>query len=143
VLLGEILEQRVKDDGRALETYDQILNHDPHHRAALEAVARLAESRRNWDKAESALSRLLETASGAAAVELALRLAYARTELGNESGVEEALKRALEADPTNGDVRARLGKLYERTKNWTELAALLASNADLLSNGEEPPVMGV
>lgn len=137
VELGEILELKLKDARRALETYDEILGRDPNHRAALEAVARLAESRQAWDKAELALARLLETASGAQAVELALRLASARKELGNEQGVEDALKRALEAEPKNADVRERLGQLYERTKKWAELAELLASNADLVASSSE------
>ncbi len=140
VELGEILELRLKDARRALETYDQILSRDAHHRGALESVARLAEARGTWDKAESALARLLETASGSQAVETALRLANARKELGDDQGVEDALKRALDADPKNGDVRQRLGQLYERTKKWAELADLLASNADVLEaasgNGE-------
>jgi tetratricopeptide (TPR) repeat protein len=142
VQLGEILELRVKDARRALETYDQILERDPHHRDALHAVARLAEQRSAWDKAERALGSLLQTASGGQAVETALRLANVRKELGNDSGVEEALQRALDAEPTSTDVRERLGQLYERTKNWGSLANLLASNADILvaihGNGAEP-----
>jgi tetratricopeptide (TPR) repeat protein len=137
VVLGDILEVRLKDAGRALDTYDQILTRDPDHRGALEAVARLAESRAIWDKAESALARLLQTASGAPAVELALRLAHARKELGNEEGVEDALKRALDADPKNADVRERLGQLYERMKKWADLAGLLASNAEILESVPE------
>jgi tetratricopeptide (TPR) repeat protein len=135
--LGEILELRVKDARRALETYDQILTRDPHHRGALEAVARLAEARGTWDKAESALANLLQTASGTQAVEIALRLANARKELGDDAGVEDALKRALEADPKNNDVRERLAQLYERTKKWAELADLLSSNADVIAASSE------
>jgi tetratricopeptide (TPR) repeat protein len=133
VELGEILELRVKDARRALETYDQILERDPRHRGALEAVARLAEQRATWDKAERALASLLETDSGAQAVETALRLANARKELGNDEGVEDALKRALVAEPSSTDVRDRLGQLYDRTKKWSELAELLASNADVIA----------
>ena len=133
VTLGEILEQRVNDPRRALEIYDGILERDPHHRGALEAVARLAEERGIWDKAERALARLLETASGAQAVETSLRLASARKELGDDQGVEDALRRALDADPNNTDVRERLGQLYERTKKWVDLAGLLASNADIIA----------
>jgi golgin subfamily B member 1 len=132
VELGEILELRLKDERRALDTYDRILGREPHHRGALEAVARLAESREAWDKAEVALARLLETASGTNAVELALRLANVRKQLGDDTGVEDALKRAMTADPSNTDVRERLGQLYERTKKWADLAGLLVSNADML-----------
>jgi len=133
VTLGDILEQRLKDARRALETYEGILERDPHHQGALEAVARLAEERGSWDKAARALASLLETASGSQAVDTSLRLANVRRELGDEHGVEDALKRALGAEPTNTDVRERLGQLYERTKKWSDLADLLASNADIIA----------
>ena len=133
VVLGEILELRVKDARRALEIYEQILERDARHAGALEAVARLAEGRGAWDKAERALASLLETVSGAGTVEIALRLASARKELGDEEGMEDALKRALEADPESSDVRERLGQLFERAKKWAELAGLLASNADIIA----------
>ncbi len=139
--LGMTLERDVKDSKRALETYETILDRDANHRDALDAVARLAEERTAWDKADLALGRLLETESGPQAVALALRLAHARQELGNDSGVEEALKRALSAEPTNAAVRARLAVLYERTKNWTELAELLVRDASILAQeeGENAP----
>lgn len=133
VVLGEIVDLRVKDARRALEIYEQVLERDARHAGALEAVARLAEERGAWDKAERALASLLETASGARAVETALRLASARKELGDEQGMEDALKRALDADPESTDVRERLGQLYERTKKWADLAGLLASNADIIA----------
>ena len=134
--LGVTLERDVKDSKRALETYEAILERDANHRDALEAVARLAEERTVWDKADLALGRLLDTASGTQAVALALRLANARQELGNDAGVEDALKRALAAEPTNADVRGRLAVLHERTKNWTELAELLVSDAELIARAE-------
>jgi tetratricopeptide (TPR) repeat protein len=140
VELGAVLELRLKDIKRALETYDEILTRDPKHKEALESVARLSETRGAWDKAATALVSLLDIEGNSVA--LALRLAAARKELGDDAGVEEALKRALEAEPKNTDVRERLAQLYERTKKWLELANLLASDADLVAeqhgNGGEP-----
>ncbi|HEY8074695.1 MAG TPA: tetratricopeptide repeat protein, partial [Labilithrix sp.] len=143
VKLGEILETRVKDPKKALETYEQVLEREPTHREALEAVARLAESRSEWSKAAGALERLVETASGSSAVALALRLAHAREELGDDDGVEAALKRALGAEPRNADVRGRLAKLYEKTKKWADLADVLVGDADIVAADNppyEPPV---
>jgi len=139
--LAEIVENRVKDAGAALKAYEDVLEKDATHREALAAVARLAEGRAAWDKAASALAKILETVSGTDAVAVALRLAKAREEQGDDAGVEQALKRALEADPKQPDVRARLGQLYEKTKNWGELAQLLVGNADILrdENPYTPP----
>lgn len=140
VALGELLEHRVNDARRALDTFEQILEKDARHRGALEAVARLAEERRAWDKAERALAALLEVTAGAEAVAIALRLASARTELGDDAGVERALARALEIDPESGEVREQLAQAYERTRKWEELAELLASNATLIVDSGEAVV---
>jgi tetratricopeptide (TPR) repeat protein len=143
LVLAEIVEGRVKDAGAALKAYEDVLDKDPTHRQALEAVARLAEERGAWAKAAGALARMVETASGDEAVGLAMRLARAREETGDDAGVEQALKRALDASPRQTDVRARLAQLYEKTKNWSELAQLLVGNADILrdENPYQPPVV--
>lgn len=138
VRLGEILEERVQDTGAALSTYEEVLQRSPSHRGALEAVARLSEGREQWEKASAALATLLETASGGEAVDLALRLASARGGLKDDEGVERALERALAADERNAGVRERLAALYERTKKWDALSALLVGNADIIRN-ENPP----
>lgn len=132
VRLGEILESRVKDVGRALKTFEEVLERDPAHRGALEAVARLCEERGNWEGAAGALAKLLDTTDGDAGVELALRLAAAREKLDDRAGVEQALKRALEIDPRRGEVRDRLISLYEKGESWTELAAVLVDAADII-----------
>jgi tetratricopeptide (TPR) repeat protein len=138
--LGEILELKVGDAGAALEAYEEVIAKDPDRRDGLEAVARLAEGRARWDRASAALARLVQTATGEAAVGLSLRLAKAREELGDVPGVEQALEGALAFEMTNTDVRARLAKVYERTNKWSELASLLVGDADAVrdAHGEEP-----
>ena len=63
----------------------------------------------------------------------ALRLAAARGEMSDVVGVEEALKRALEIDPTSEEVREQLKALYEKSKKWTELADMLVGDAELVA----------
>jgi tetratricopeptide (TPR) repeat protein len=145
VTLAEIVERRVKDAAAALKAYEDVLEKDPSHRDALHAVARLAEERGAWEKAAGALTKILEPATGDEAVAVALRLAKAHEETGDDAGVEQALKRALDANPKEPDVRARLAQLYEKTKNWGELAQLLVGNADILrdENPYEPPILEI
>jgi tetratricopeptide (TPR) repeat protein len=147
---GQILDERMGDGAAALAVYDEVLEKNATHHAALEAVARLAESSKNWVKAEAALSKLVELATGSARVALALRLATARAELGHDYGVEQALRDALSEEPTNREVRSRLEELCTRTKKWASVAELLIGDADILRDenpgfeslahsGEPPP----
>ena len=131
VRLGEVLEARLKDTGRALATYESVLERDPTHRAALEAVARMAEARSDWSRAASSLARLVDIASAEDGKGFALRLADVRTKLDDQDGVEDALKRAIALVPPGRDVRPRLLVLYERRKKWAELAELLVEEAAL------------
>ena len=134
VRLGDVFENRLKTTPRALATYESVLEREPNHVGALEAVARLAESRDDWARAATALATLLKLAveGGPAGVALALRLASARSRTGDGAGVESALRHALEIDPTNAAARDQLRDLFERTKNYAELATLLVSDADLV-----------
>jgi tetratricopeptide (TPR) repeat protein len=67
-----------------------------------------------------------------------MRLADARTKLSDNEGVEEALKRALEVQTSNAEVRDRLRSLYERGKNWKGLADLLVGDAYLIRDLHPP-----
>jgi tetratricopeptide (TPR) repeat protein len=134
VRLGEVFETRLKDATRALAAYEAVLEKDPLHRAALEAVARLSEARFDWARVASSLAKLVELATDASGVPVALRLAFARAHLEDGEGVEQALKRALELDPKNLDVRTQLRGLYEKSQKWAELAELLVGDAALVSS---------
>ena len=133
VRLGEVFENRLKDSTRALATYEAVLETEPSHKAALEAVARLGESRFDWERVAHALSKLVELATDPSGVPVALRLAFARAHLEDHAGMENALKRALALDPKNTDVRTQLRGIYEKSKEWNDLAALLVGDADIIA----------
>ncbi len=139
VRLGEVFETRLKDATRALAAYEGVLEKEPAHRGALEAVARLSEARFDWPRVASALSTLVDLATDASGVPIALRLGFARAHLEDSEGVEQALKRALELDPKNIDVRTQLRGLYEKSKKWAELAELLVGDAALLASSSGSP----
>jgi tetratricopeptide (TPR) repeat protein len=71
-------------------------------------------------------------------VQVALRLAFARAHLEDSAGIEAALERALVLDPKNGDVRAQLRGLLEKSKKWVELAALLVGDAEIIAEAHPP-----
>ncbi len=134
IRLGEVFEGRLKDTTRALAIYELVLDRDPAHRGALEAVARIAETRFDWVRVASALAKLVEMINDKSGVPVALRLAFARAHLEDSAGIEAALERALVLDPKNSDVRVQLRGLFEKSKKWSELAALLVGDADILAD---------
>jgi tetratricopeptide (TPR) repeat protein len=133
VRLGEVQEGRLNDVGAAQETYELVLARDPEHRGALEAVARMSEKRGDWERASGALSKLLDLATDASGVALALRLAEARDKLKDAAGAEAALKGGLKLEPSNAGLRAMLRVRWEKEERWAELAELLVGDADLIA----------
>jgi len=133
VRLGEVFEGRLKDTTRALASFQEVLGKEPNHQRALEAVARLAESRFDWELVTTALAKLVDLATDKSGVPLALRLAFARAHFEDSPGIQAALQRALELDPRNKEVRIQIRGIYEKEKKWTELAALLVGDVDLLA----------
>jgi golgin subfamily B member 1 len=130
VRLGEIYETRLKDAGKAIETYRGVLEREPGHKGALSALARLYEGKADSAEASNVLAKLLDVETGAEAVAVALRLAEAQAKQKNDAGVRDALERALTIEPQSSDVRERLRKLYEKTGDWEKLANLYAGDAE-------------
>ena len=125
----------VKDVKRALDTYDEILGRDPRHKASARSGRAARRRARRVGQSGSARSRrIFEVTGGSVGARASRpRPTCVRKELGNDAGVEDALKRALTLEPGNENVRERLAQLYERTKKWAELAELLVGDADLVA----------
>lgn len=140
VRLGQVLEGRLKDTGRALATYEAVLEQDATHRGALEAVARITEERSDHERAAAALAKLVEVAEPAEAKAFALRLADVHQKRDDLDGVEDALKQAIRLVPPGRDVRPRLLAAFEKRKKWAELADMLVEEAELAKPTVMPTV---
>ena len=134
VRLGELEELRLGDSAAAARTYEQVLERDPAHRAALEAVARMSERREDWRRAAEALAALVDGATDASGAAWALRLADARDKSGDAAGAEEALRRGLALEPANPTIRAKLRVRWDRAERWSDLADLLVGDADAIAS---------
>jgi tetratricopeptide (TPR) repeat protein len=133
VRLGEVQEGRLNDVTAAQEAYEQVLERDPQHHGALEAVARIAEKRADWERAAGALAKLVELSADSKGVAFALRLAEAREKVGDSAGAEDALRRGLQLEPANASLRTMLRQRYEKAEKWAELEELLIGDADLVA----------
>ncbi|HET9933934.1 MAG TPA: tetratricopeptide repeat protein, partial [Polyangiaceae bacterium] len=137
VRLGEIYEQRLGDTARAIDTYKSVLQRDPQHHGALEALSRLL--RKDGDLAECArvLSQLLNMESGEAAVKRSLELADVFDALDQPSDAAEALERGLATGPRSPDLYRRLQAAYEKLGRWDKLSDLLARKASEEASPDE------
>ncbi len=144
VRLGELQEGRLGDATAAQEAYESVLERDPSHRGALQAIVRITEQREDWERAAGALAKLVELANSAEGVPWALKLAEAREKTGDSDGVQEALQKGLALEPANAGLRAMLRQRWERAGKWAELAELLVGDVDLIAAANpglkvEPP----
>jgi tetratricopeptide (TPR) repeat protein len=130
VRLGEVLESRLGNAQKAIETYQAVLERDASHAGALEALARLFEKKGEQAKAADVLEKLLALSTGDKAVATAMRLADVYQKLGDDEGIRRSLEKGLDLDVRNADIRKRLAAVYEKTKNWGSLAELLAGDAE-------------
>jgi tetratricopeptide (TPR) repeat protein len=150
VRLGELQEGRLGDVTAAQETYEQVLTRDPEHRSGLEAVARMSEKRADWERAAEVLGKIVQQSTDATGVAWALRLAEAREKMGDASGAEDALQQGLKLEPSNAQLRGMLRVRFEKAEKWSELAALLVGDADVIAAANpdarvvvpEPPARG-
>ncbi|MCU0690747.1 MAG: tetratricopeptide repeat protein [Polyangiaceae bacterium] len=134
VRLGEIYESRLGDTGKAIETYQLVLDRDASHRGALESLGRLYEAKGEPQKAGETLEKLLGLLQDDEAVALALRLAEIFGKTGDSAGARRALERGFEVRRDATEIREQLRKLYEKTGAWAEVAALLAEDAEAASD---------
>jgi tetratricopeptide (TPR) repeat protein len=140
VRLGELYAGLLKDPARAIETYEAVLARDAKHVGALAALVRIHAARGDRQRQSEVLARLVEETPGNAGAELALDLAQLAAELKDDAGRERALRRALQLADLSADegkalsarARKELRAHYQRTEQWTELAAILADEADLV-----------
>jgi tetratricopeptide (TPR) repeat protein len=127
--LATLREETLGDGPGALEVYERVVEVEPHHTAALDAIARLGETLRRWDAVAMALGRLEKQRTGVEAASTALRLATVLEKSGDARGFEDALRRAVEAAPTEQEARRRLVAHFESAQQWGSLADFYSEEA--------------
>ena len=136
VRIGELHEQRLNDVDRAIELYERVLDRQPEHSEALAAVARLAETSGDFEKATSMLQRAVAVAPpGAASAAMALHLASLQAERLNEpDAAERSLRRALELDPNSMVALRRLRALAESRRDHVLLSEVMEKELALTTD---------
>jgi tetratricopeptide (TPR) repeat protein len=136
---ARVLDEKLQDYERAVAAYRQVLELDPEHSVALQAVDRIySASANHTDLAEILRRRIKATMEPEALVELELRLAqtYERY-LGNPDQAIAAYKRVLETDPANTTALDRLETLYLAQYAWQPLFETYQKMVDVANTDEE------
>jgi len=125
---ARIAEERLRDLGAA-ETYHAYVVALAPQAESLDALARLAASRRDPVAAARWLERLLDVVPAEGRVASELRLADALMESGQGTRAAERLEQAMLLSPDADRLRERLAALYRAQGQWSRLAQLVAGSA--------------
>ena len=110
---GKVLSEQIGSPERAMQAYDAVLEIDPQHSGALEALAHLRQSTGDADAALAALEALASRAtSPEAKAEQFIRAAKVLEARGDRDGAIERYKRALDANPKDPTSAAALREAY-------------------------------
>ncbi|HET7541562.1 MAG TPA: protein kinase, partial [Polyangiaceae bacterium] len=110
---GKVLAEQIGSPERAMVAYDAVLELDPQHAGALEALAHLRQSTGDADAALAALDALAGRATTPEAkAEQYLRAAKLLEGRGDRDGAIERYKRALDANPKDAASAAALREAY-------------------------------
>ena len=113
LLLGRVLAEQIGSPERATSAYEKVLEIEPNHANALEALARLRELSGDAHAALSAIEALAEKAqTPEAKAEQFMRAAKLLESRGDRDGAIQRYKLALDANPKDKSAAAALRAAY-------------------------------
>jgi tetratricopeptide (TPR) repeat protein len=123
---ARVLAEQVGSPERAMRAYEQVLELEPGHAGALEALARLKEQTGDAHAALSAIEALAAKAETAEAkAEQWIRAARLLESRGDRDGAIERYKLALEANPRDTQASAALRQAYAHRGDVASVVALI------------------
>ena len=125
--MGEVYENEIRDNDRAIESYNEILSLDSNHQGALIALGRLYERIEDWHRAIDTLSHLVTLVQDRRqAVELHTRIGGLYEErLQDQDTAEGRYLEALRVDPNFVPAMLKLIALYKGRGDWLKASQLM------------------
>lgn len=136
--LGRLAEAQLKDEGRALNYYEQARELAPARRLILAALRRLYARINDKKRLAVALDQLATTtASPAEAVQYLVRRAQILETDDDDRGAILALESAMARSPQDTLVLSSLGRLYEKHESWGSLVEVMEAQARATHDASE------
>ncbi|WP_394844024.1 tetratricopeptide repeat protein [Pendulispora brunnea] len=125
---ASVAEEKLDDTNAAITYHARVVAIEP-SAASYDALARLSMRRQDFAEAAQYLLLLRDITPPAERASVTLRLADALVAAGREEQARQRLEEAVAAQPEEERLRAHLGAIYHRTREYAPLAALLATGA--------------
>ncbi len=127
-VLGQVYDQELKDVGKAIETFQAILDIDPNEFPAIQALDRLYGAGERWYDLLANLERQAELAEIEGQSHELVALKYRigqlwQTRLGDQARAIESYREALQMEPSHGETLAALDGLVKQKSGEPVLAA--------------------
>lgn len=138
--IATLYEESVGDAGRAFDVYARSIAVDSQNEDTLGALERLAMLTERWPAVASLYDQELDKVADEPErlVELGLRVAQVyEVQLDNLEAAVARYRRVLEADPENRTALTSLDRLFTQAERWSELAEILAKEAEVGETPEE------
>ncbi|MDX9719768.1 MAG: hypothetical protein RBU37_03410, partial [Myxococcota bacterium] len=138
VQLAELLTQILIRPEEAIETWIQVLQLDPSHMQALNALEQLYVDAMRWEDAVAVLEQKAELVPTDEGIRLRMQVAEIwETQVDNPELAGNAYLGVLAMEPLHEEAFARLEALYERTENWDAMQNLFVDRAGALETDNE------
>ncbi|MHC4781055.1 MAG: hypothetical protein ACYTFG_20980, partial [Planctomycetota bacterium] len=136
--LGRLLEEEVRDPGRAVEAYFRAWELAPGLSDAREAVLRLGPEAGRWEEYQSVRSAAAADAEPQDRAAIYQELAQIEEEdLGRLDRAASWIRKALETDPLDPAILTAASRVFEATGDQEDLAAALARSFEAASRKGE------
>lgn len=126
VEMAELATQRIRKPDICIGLWEKVLEAEPRHPQALEALAQLYERSRNWEPLANVLEILVEADPDPKLLQK-LGMIYA-DKIGDDAGAVRAFRRLLEVSPGDRRASEQLKRRYVALKAWDELEEFYAEN---------------
>ena len=132
---GRVLQEQIGSPDRAMAVYEKVLEVQPAHAGALEALAQLRESTGDANSAVAAVEALAQKASTPEAkAEQYVRAARLLEGRGDKDGAIDRYKLALDANPNDKSAAAALRAAYAARGDVSAAIAMIEREVAIADN---------